>query len=105
MTSSRPRVVDVERRYRRTGRRVLDELRAARARHGSVEAGDVTAVADDTGLPRAHVHGTATFYSDLRPGPDRWACAGTACFAARAEELAESDSRPVYCLGACYGGP
>ena len=105
MTASRPRVVDIERRYGRTGRRVLDELRAARAEHGSVEAADVTMVADDTGLPRAHVHGTATFYSDLRPGPDRCTCAGTACFAARGGAPKDAGARPVYCLGACYAGP
>jgi NADH:ubiquinone oxidoreductase subunit F (NADH-binding)/NADH:ubiquinone oxidoreductase subunit E len=106
MTASRLRVVDLERRYGRTGQRVLEKLRAAYVSHLRIEPADVRAIADEAKLPHAHVHGTATYYSDLHGEMGRKACAGTACFSARAgKRPTETAVKSVYCLGACYGGP
>jgi formate dehydrogenase iron-sulfur subunit len=78
-------------------------------------------------LPRAHVHGAASFYADLGTEPRGRrhvrVCAGTACFAASGGEHidavagrlgvepgavsddGETSLETVYCLGYCYGGP
>jgi NADH:ubiquinone oxidoreductase subunit F (NADH-binding)/NADH:ubiquinone oxidoreductase subunit E len=118
VTARRPHVVDLERRYGRHGTGLLDRLREAAASAGGLSAEAVAAVAADRGLPRAHVHGAASYYADLAGawGPDRVrACAGTACFARTGgSHLAEvraaaSDAgrrvQEVRCLGYCYAAP
>ena len=73
----------------------------------------VDEIATELGVPRAHVHGTATFFADLGYGrhPERRirACAGAACLAAShgQPELVALDGvvEHVYCPGYCYGGP
>jgi NADH:ubiquinone oxidoreductase subunit F (NADH-binding)/NADH:ubiquinone oxidoreductase subunit E len=106
---------------------VLTELRRARAEHGEVSSGDERAAAHRTGLPVAAVHGSATYYADLRSRAGRRqvrVCAGTACFVASAggQHLSDVESalgvragecspdggvslQAVHCLGYCYAGP
>jgi NADH:ubiquinone oxidoreductase subunit F (NADH-binding)/NADH:ubiquinone oxidoreductase subunit E len=120
-------VTELERRYGRPGRDVLEALRGVVATRGRIEPADVDRIAAELRLPRAHVNGAASFYADLAPTSRGrrhvQVCAGTACFAASAgahvNKVAErlgapvggvSDDgdvsvQPVYCLGYCYGGP
>ena len=120
-------VTQIERRYGRDGAGVLARLREAKDARGQLVPDDVDRVAGELGLPRAHVNGAASFYSDLGFAPrgehNVQVCAGTACFAASAgvhlgsvsEALAaplggvsedgEASVQPVYCLGYCYDGP
>jgi NADH:ubiquinone oxidoreductase subunit F (NADH-binding)/NADH:ubiquinone oxidoreductase subunit E len=117
----------LQRRYERPGSEVLKRLRRVTHERGRVEAADVDRISAELELPRAHVNGAASFYSDLAPtsrgSRHVQVCAGTACFAAGGESgprlLAErlgaplggiSDDggvsvQPAYCLGYCYGGP
>src|SRR5690348_4370199 len=91
-----PRVVDLERRSGQDGRTVVQRLRTE----------DAAAVAAATGLPVAHVHGTATFYADLREGSARRVCVGTGCFAAAGgPPPGAGGAQAVHCLGCCYAGP
>ena len=98
-----------------------------RRRAGQLERQDLARVAAELDLPRAHVNGAASFYSELGPVPHGRrrirACVGTACLAAtgaahvsalgrelRVEEGTVSEDggvslEGVYCLGYCYGGP
>jgi NADH-quinone oxidoreductase subunit F len=117
VTGRRPHVADLERRYG-SGTRLLDRLREAAQRPGGVSAAEVARVAAEAGLPRAHVHGAASYYADLAgprgPGHVR-ACAGTACFArtggGHLAELRDAAGRAgrtlqeVRCLGYCYAAP
>ena len=102
-------------------------MREAKDARGRIEPGDVDRVAQELGLPRAHVNGAASFYADLGFAPQGrrrvQVCAGTACFAASGGAHFEQACRelgvepggvsgagstslhPVYCLGYCYGGP
>jgi NADH:ubiquinone oxidoreductase subunit F (NADH-binding)/NADH:ubiquinone oxidoreductase subunit E len=120
-------VIELERRYGLAGMTVLERLREAKARSGRIAPGDVARIAYELGLPRAHVHGAASFYADLgfEPSGARHlrVCAGTACFAAtggthiddlelrlgvrRGEASADGQVslQPVYCLGYCYASP
>ena len=116
----------LERRYGRAGAEALGRLHAAAADHGTVDPADVAAIADELGLPRAHLAGAASFFADFhvpRAARHVRVCAGTACFAttggAHVAELertlgaqcgaAASDGsvslEPVYCLGCCYAAP
>lgn len=117
MSPRRPHVVDIERRYGRSGTRLLDRLRAAAEDAGGLTPERVTRVASEADLPRAHVYGAATYYADLagerRPGHVRL-CTGTACFAAMggrhsdaaaAAERAGRSLQEVRCLGLCYSAP
>lgn len=118
MTGHRPHVADLERRYGRHGTRVIERLRAAAEEGGRLTGADVARVAAEAGLPRAHVHAAATYYSDLSApaGPRHVrACAGTACFAATGAghpgavaDACERGGRSlseVRCLGYCYAAP
>jgi NADH-quinone oxidoreductase subunit F len=127
VSARNPAVVDLERRYGLAGTSVLERLRRTREERGRISGEDVAQIADELGLPRAHVHGAASFYSDLgfAPRADRHVrvCAGTACFAAtggahiekieqtlavRRDEISADGSvslQPVYCLGYCYASP
>ena len=118
MTGHRPHVADLERRYGRHGTRLLERLREAAEGSGGLTGEDVARVAAEAGLPRAHVHGAATYYADLsvREGAEHVrACSGTACFAAtgadharRLRAVCEGTGRSVSevrCLGYCYAGP
>jgi NADH:ubiquinone oxidoreductase subunit F (NADH-binding)/NADH:ubiquinone oxidoreductase subunit E len=120
-------VIELERRYGLAGTSVLERLREVKSESGRIAPEDVARIADELGLPRAHVHGAASFYADLgfEPSGDRHVrvCAGTACFAATGgahiDELeqrlgvrrgkASADGQvslqPVYCLGYCYASP
>jgi NADH:ubiquinone oxidoreductase subunit F (NADH-binding)/NADH:ubiquinone oxidoreductase subunit E len=119
-------VGELERRYERPGIEVLERLRRSKAGTGRLERADVARVADELGLPRAHVNGAASFYSELAVAHGRRhvrACVGTACLAAACgahvsaleRELGVPDGsvagdggvslEGVYCLGYCYGGP
>jgi NADH:ubiquinone oxidoreductase subunit F (NADH-binding)/NADH:ubiquinone oxidoreductase subunit E len=120
-------VTEIERRFGRRGDEALARLREAKAARGRIDPGDVDRVAGELGLPRAHVHGAATFYADLglEPRGRRHVrvCAGTACFAAGVSAELERLSpklgaepggvsadgsvslETVYCLGYCYAGP
>ena len=120
-------VGELEARYERSGVEVLERLRRAKARTGQLERQDVARVAAELDLPRAHVNGAASFYSELGPVPHGRrrirACVGTACLAAAGaahvsalgrelgvEEGTVSEDggvslEGVYCLGYCYGGP
>ncbi|MET0973929.1 MAG: NAD(P)H-dependent oxidoreductase subunit E, partial [Thermoleophilaceae bacterium] len=102
-------------------------MREAKDARGRIEPGDVDRVAQELGLPRAHVNGAASFYADLGFAPQGrrrvQVCAGTACIAASGGAHFEQACRelgvepggvsgagstslhPVYCLGYCYGGP
>lgn len=98
---------------------MLERLRQAKAQRGRLSAEDVDAVAAELGLPRAHIHGAASFYADLgfEPAGARAirVCGGAACLAATGgAHLAaiRSALRPegegierVYCLGYCYASP
>lgn len=116
----------LERRYGRAGAEALGRLHEAAADHGTVDADDVAAIADELGLPRAHLAGAASFFTDFhvpRAARHVRVCAGTACFATtRGEHLAELERtlgapcggaagdgsvslEPVYCLGCCYASP
>jgi NADH:ubiquinone oxidoreductase subunit F (NADH-binding)/NADH:ubiquinone oxidoreductase subunit E len=108
-------------------RRLLAELRDARDARGELGADEARRAADRTGVPVAAVHGTATYYSDLRGREGKRhvrVCEGTACFVAsaggqhlpdveRALGVKVGDCSPdgevslqaVYCLGYCYAGP
>lgn len=120
-------VGELERRYERPGIEVLDRLRRAKAAHGRLSGAEVTAVAEELDLPRAHVNGAASFFADLAPSPAARRCVrvcrGTACMAAALgrhlsacehalgvkENTVAADGSTalsgVYCLGYCYGGP
>lgn len=120
-------VGELERRYERPGIEVLDRLRRAKAAHGRLSGAEVTAVAQELDLPRAHVNGAASFFADLAPSPAARRCVrvcrGTACLAAALgrhvsecehalgvkENTVAADGSTalsgVYCLGYCYGGP
>lgn len=122
-----PAVVELERRYGLAGTSVLAMLREAKAKSGRIAPEDVVRIADELGLPHAHVHGAASFYGDLgfEQSGERHVrvCAGTACFAAteggHVEQLeqglgarrgkgsddGEASLQPVYCLGYCYASP
>jgi len=117
VTVRRQAVVQFERRYGRRGQDVLAQLGEA-ARANAIDPGDVDRVAAELGLPRAHVNGAASFYSDLQGDRSERhvrVCTGAACFAASAgAHLGECEaaaaagsasSERVYCLGYCYGGP
>jgi formate dehydrogenase iron-sulfur subunit len=106
---------------------IYDELRRAQADHGSVTAADERATAGVARLPEAAVHGTASYYADLRaPHGARHVqvCTGTACFVASGggRHLPEVEQalgvpaggcspdgavslQSVFCLGYCYAGP
>jgi NADH:ubiquinone oxidoreductase subunit F (NADH-binding)/NADH:ubiquinone oxidoreductase subunit E len=121
------RVAVLDRRYGRRGIEVLDRLREAKRRRGRLEREDVARVAVELGLPRAHVNGAASFFSDLNETPHGRrrlrVCIGTACLAATggthmAEAARGLNVEPgtmredgsvslegVDCLGYCYGGP
>ena len=113
MTEHREASVELERRLHRPGTELLDRLRQAKSAPGGLTPDAVDAIAAELGVPRAHVHGTVTFFADLGYGsrPERpiRACAGAACLAAShgQPELVALDGHvePVYCLGYCYGGP
>jgi NADH-quinone oxidoreductase subunit F len=120
-------VVDLERRYGLAGTSVLERLRRTREEQGRISTEDVAEIANELELPRAHVHGAASFYADLGFAPRAKrhvrVCAGTACFAAtggahiegieqalavRRDEIStdgEVSLQPVYCLGYCYASP
>ena len=117
----------LERRYERPGIEVVERLREAKAGTGRLGREDVARVADELGLPAAHVNGAASFYSELAPVACArrhvQACVGTACLAAacgshvpalerelgaREGSISADGGRSlqgVYCLGYCYGGP
>jgi bidirectional [NiFe] hydrogenase diaphorase subunit len=84
-------VAALERRYGARGSDVLDLLRSAAAEEG-IGPEQIRRIAEQTGIPAAHVHGAASFYSDLGfdPAPARSVrvCTGTACFAAGGGERA-----------------
>ena len=61
-------VTALERRYGARGEEVLELLRAAAAEEG-IGPGQVASIAERTGIPLAHVHGAASFYSDLGFAP------------------------------------
>ncbi len=108
-------------------RRLLTELRDARDARGELGAEEARRAADRTAVPVAAVHGTATYYADLRAREGKRhvrVCEGTACFVAsaggqhlpdveRALGVKVGDCSPdgevslqaVYCLGYCYAGP
>jgi NADH:ubiquinone oxidoreductase subunit F (NADH-binding)/NADH:ubiquinone oxidoreductase subunit E len=120
-------ITELERRLDRSATVVLDRLREMTAGGGTLDAHDVDGLAAELRLPRAHLNGAASFYSDLAPSPRGRRhvriCAGTACFAATGGthlgEVAEALGAPlggvsedgerslqgVYCLGYCYAGP
>jgi NADH:ubiquinone oxidoreductase subunit F (NADH-binding)/NADH:ubiquinone oxidoreductase subunit E len=120
-------VTELERRFGRPGTAVLAKLREARQRSGRLDDAAIERVAAEVQLPRAHINATASFYADLGFGPQGRrhvrVCAGTACFAAGADDHIEAISQalevapggestdgevslePVYCLGYCYCGP
>ncbi len=105
----------------------LTALRAARANRGVVTADDEVRIAARMGLPKAAVHGTASYYADLRDWQGARlvrVCGGTACFVAsgggrHVDEVARTLGVPVggcapdgsvslqrvHCLGYCYTGP
>ena len=47
----------LERRYGRTDAEALGRLHEVAADHGTIDADDVAAIADELGLPRAHLAG------------------------------------------------
>lgn len=109
-------VVEMEGRYGRAGADVLERLRRAKAERGRIAPEDVDRIAAELALPRAHVHGAASFYADLgfEPLGERHVrvCDGTACFAATGgahvgavERDVEGSVQRVSCLGYCYAGP
>jgi NADH:ubiquinone oxidoreductase subunit F (NADH-binding)/NADH:ubiquinone oxidoreductase subunit E len=112
--------VELERRYHRGATEVLERLRRAKAERGAITEADVERIAVELGLPRAHVYGAASFYSDLgfggRSARVVRVCDGTSCFAAtqgtliaavQAALAAEGGAgvERVYCLGYCYASP
>lgn len=86
MSARSTAIVDLERRYGLAGTSVLERLRRVKEKQDRISAEDVARIADELELPRAHVHGAASFYADLGFGPRASrhvrVCAGTACFAA-----------------------
>lgn len=124
---ARQPVVELEVRYARPATGALDALRELKERREGIDAAGLDSSAADLGLPRAHLHGAASFYEDLGLGPrgERHVrvCHGTACFGASgdAHVTAVEDTlgarcgatsadgavsvQAVYCLGYCYGGP
>ena len=115
-------------RYELSGSEVLERLRRVVAEEGHLEAADVDRISAELGLPRAHINGTASFFSDLAPTPRGRRhvrlCSGTACLvAARGgagalqspERLGAPlggisadgsvSTQPVHCVGYCYAGP
>ena len=82
----RQATVELEHRYHRGATEVLDRLRRARAEEGRIRSEDVDRIAAELGLPRAHVHGAASFYADLgfepRAARTVRVCDGAACFSA-----------------------
>lgn len=127
MAPRRQAIVQLERRYSRPADEVLERLRTERADAGTIDAQAVERVAEQAGVPAAHVHGAASFYADLgfeqRGRRHVRVCAGTACFAATAgQHIADLEQalstrcggcsadgevslEPVYCLGYCYASP
>jgi NADH:ubiquinone oxidoreductase subunit F (NADH-binding)/NADH:ubiquinone oxidoreductase subunit E len=118
MAEHREATVDLERRRGRQGERGLESLRRARERRGRLAPEDVDLVAEELGIPRAHLNGAATFFADLggerRGDREVRVCDGAACFAAtggaHVDRVAaaledRASSRRVYCLGYCFGGP
>jgi NADH-quinone oxidoreductase subunit F len=119
-SASRHAAVELEHRYHRGATEVLDRLRRAKAERGHIAAEDVDRLAVELGLPRAHIHGAASFYSDLgfrhRAGRVVRVCDGASCFAATrgkhlqavGDEVGMDDGACVerlYCLGYCYASP
>ena len=125
--AGRSAVEDLTGRHGVAAPAVTEALRVAQTDHGAVTAADERIAAQGAGLPAATVHGTATYYSDLRGRRgDRHVrvCAGTACFVAsggghhlaqvqRALRVRAGECSPdggvslqeVHCLGYCYAGP
>jgi bidirectional [NiFe] hydrogenase diaphorase subunit len=104
---------------------VVERLAAAVEARGELHDDDIRAVAAQTGMPEASVHGIATFYDDLLAPRGRRhvrVCTGTACFAATGEahvdalteglgvglgERSEDGSvslAETVCLGFCHSG-
>jgi NADH:ubiquinone oxidoreductase subunit F (NADH-binding)/NADH:ubiquinone oxidoreductase subunit E len=120
-STRRQAAIELERRYHRGATEVLDRLRRAKAERGRIAPEDVDRLAAELGLPRAHVNGAASFYSDLGVGRRRGravrVCDGAACFAATrgthlqaVRDAAEGGEdagsvERVYCLGYCYASP
>jgi NADH:ubiquinone oxidoreductase subunit F (NADH-binding)/NADH:ubiquinone oxidoreductase subunit E len=116
-STHRQATVDLERRYHRGATEVLERLRRAKAERGRIGPEDVDRIAGELGLPRAHVNGAASFYSDLgfsgRAGRVVRVCAGASCFGAtrgrhlQAARAAVNDAsvEHAYCLGYCYASP
>jgi NADH:ubiquinone oxidoreductase subunit F (NADH-binding)/NADH:ubiquinone oxidoreductase subunit E len=116
-STHRQATVELERRYHRGATEVLERLRRAKAERGRIAPEDVDRIAAELGLPRAHVNGAASFYSDLgfseRAGRVVRVCAGASCFGAthgghvQAARAAVEDGsvERVYCLGYCYASP
>jgi NADH:ubiquinone oxidoreductase subunit F (NADH-binding) len=111
---SRRAATELVDRFGRRGGEVLDRLRPGNT-GAAAPASDVAAELD---LPVAAVHGTSTFFTDLRPHAARHVrvCTGTGCLAALGEEPAlrlvaalaarEGTSvQPVACVGYCYASP
>lgn len=105
--------------HARGGPNALERLTALVAAGDAIDADAIRAVAADSGLPEAFVHGISTFYDDLLiPRAERTirVCSGTACFAqsggTHGAELARMlDGEEgvalseTVCLGMCHSGP
>ncbi len=117
---TRDAIVAFERRYGSPANSLLSRLATVQTEHGGLTVSAADAVADEIGLPRAHVRGTVSFFGDLGFGARGRRhvriCEGTACLAAtgpghfaaiRRSLLANDETtvQGVYCLGYCYGGP
>ncbi len=117
----RQATVELEHRYHRGATDVLERLRRTKAERGRIAPDDVDRIAAELGLPRAHVHGAASFYADLgfepRHGRTVRVCDGASCFAATGGAHVErargaiagspehGGVERVYCLGYCYASP
>jgi NADH-quinone oxidoreductase subunit F len=106
---------------------LLDRLRGAQRERGGIDAGDLTRLADEFGLPVAAVAGAASFYADFAEGcrgrRHVRVCEGASCFASaggqhirdlervlgvRQGTCAPNGSvslQAVRCLGYCYDSP
>lgn len=105
---------------------VVERLAAAVEADGTLSVERVRAVAKESGVPEASVHGIATFYDDLIGARGRRhvrVCSGTACYAAtrdshidqlsaglglglgEVDELGEHSLGETVCLGFCHSAP
>ncbi|MDW5329593.1 NAD(P)H-dependent oxidoreductase subunit E [Plantactinospora sp. KLBMP9567] len=127
MAEPREAFVGLQARLGRPGTSLLERLRRVQRERGGIDAGELTRLAGEFGLPVAAVTGTVSFYADFAEGcrgrRHVRVCEGASCFAStggqhirdlervlgvRRGTCASDGSvslQAVRCLGYCYDSP